>query len=74
MYYPAPDVCFFIMIPQIDEHTPPDEDGLEQLHDEELTKKGKKKRDSTALRKAPQGKSVNLVSLRLCAISELKLS
>lgn len=54
MYYPAPDVCFFIMIPQIDEHTPPDEDGFEQLHDEELTKKGKKKRDSTALRKAPQ--------------------
>lgn len=38
----------------IDEHPPLEEGGFEPLHDEEITKKGKKKRDSTTLRKAPQ--------------------
>jgi len=46
-----------MMMTQLEENPPLDEGGFEPLHEEESTKKGKKKRDSTSLRKAPQGKS-----------------
>ena len=46
--------AFTTMIEQIEEEPPPTEDGYDPLQ-EESPKRGKKKRDSTTLRKAPQG-------------------